>query len=62
MIEIWFKGMVLFTAPLKEAKRDKLIMLSFAFISSGLVFILELLLSPEFLILELVCGCLQRFV
>ncbi|EKO97801.1 fatty acid desaturase [Leptospira interrogans] len=38
MIEIWFKGMVLFTAPLKEAKRDKLIMLSFAFISSGLVF------------------------
>lgn len=38
MIEIWFKEMVLFTAPLKEAKRDKLIMLSFAFISSGLVF------------------------
>ncbi|WP_078129664.1 fatty acid desaturase [Leptospira alexanderi] len=38
MVEIWFKGMVLFTAPLKEAGRDKLIMLSFAFISSGLVF------------------------
>ncbi|TGL73864.1 fatty acid desaturase [Leptospira yasudae] len=38
MIEVWLKGMVFFTAPLKEAGRDKWIMLSFAFISSGLVF------------------------
>lgn len=38
LVEIWLKGMVLFTAPLKEALRDKLLMLAFALGSAGAVF------------------------
>ncbi|PJZ69091.1 fatty acid desaturase [Leptospira perolatii] len=38
LVEVWLKGMVLFTAPLKEALRDKIIMLVFAFASGGLVY------------------------
>ncbi|TGL63497.1 fatty acid desaturase [Leptospira sarikeiensis] len=38
LVEIWLKGMVLFTAPMKEALRDKLLMLAFAFGSAGAVF------------------------
>lgn len=35
--EIWFKGMILYTAPTPEAKRDKKIVLSFLFLITGLV-------------------------
>ncbi|EPG76203.1 stearoyl-CoA 9-desaturase [Leptospira fainei serovar Hurstbridge str. BUT 6] len=38
LVEIWLKGMVIFTAPLKEALRDKIIMLTFAFGSAAAVF------------------------
>lgn len=38
LVEVWLKGMVIFTAPMKEALRDKLLMLAFAFGSAGAVF------------------------
>jgi omega-6 fatty acid desaturase (delta-12 desaturase) len=37
LIEIWLKGMVLYTAPTKGAGRDKWLMLSFGLISTALV-------------------------
>jgi len=35
LVEIWLKGMVLFAAPTPEARRDRLIMISFALLISG---------------------------
>ncbi|MCB1189477.1 MAG: fatty acid desaturase [Leptospiraceae bacterium] len=37
LIEIWLKGMVIYSAPLKEARRDKHIIHSFILIVSGLL-------------------------
>ncbi len=40
MIEIWFGGMILFAAPTKEAKRDRIIVIAAAIALMGLPFVL----------------------